>query len=161
MKQLDDLIVAYTNEKATRRLLPFCDVTDQLSSELKAYRENSEEPQIVRELRELEHERLKYFTREYILTRLEKLKSNIFLDKSLMGSREVRYYEKYLALLDKHGLLTDKESQDHDYVGFYCLKSLDYVKIDNEVNEIFEGDFFIANIDDIFEYVKRGYINLV
>lgn len=151
MKRLDDLIVAYTNEKATKRLLPYNSVVDHLSESAKAFGEDTKELLIIRELRELELERIKYFAKEYLLTRLDKLKSSIFLDKGLMSAKEAAYYEGYLSLLGKHGVLSDKESPNYEYVGFHCLKSLDYVKIDNEVSEIFEGDFFVASIDDVFE----------
>ncbi|KAI4292235.1 hypothetical protein PAPHI01_1509 [Pancytospora philotis] len=159
--RLEELITAYVNEKSARRLLPYSRAADIFSALIKSYRANPSEPQALRTLREVEAERIKYFVKEYLLARLDKLQRNIFLDRGLMSRGEAAFYEKWLALLAREDVLTEKRSKEIEYVGFYCVNSLNNVMIDGEVIEIFEGDFFVASIDDIMEYVKRGDVVLI
>lgn len=161
MRALDDLIIAYTNEKSTTQLLPYNPLADDFSQMVKYQHTDPSEPQLVRTLRELEIERIKFFVKEYIIIRLQKLNNNIFWTEDVMSPREIIYYRKYLSLLDANGVLTRNESAKIEYVGFYCVKNLENVKIDNEIIEISEGDFFVANLDDVMVYLKRGHIVLV
>lgn len=161
MEAFDRLIIAYTNEKSTARLLPYCPVADEFSDILAKTQISPTDPPVLKALREIEMERIKYFVKEYVLVRLAKLNSNVFLADNLMSGREVAYYRKYIAMLGRNDILADKESRSFEYVGFYCIRDLGSVKIDGEVVEVFEGDFFVASIDDIIEYLIQGHVILV
>lgn len=157
---LEELIVAYTNEVSTERLLPYNSIADEFNQMMRNVHIDQSATQVVRTLKELEIERIRFFVKSYVLARLQKLNSNVFLSADLMSAREAVYYRKHMSLLEKNGVLTDKKSPTPEYVGFYCVKNLESVKIDDDVVEIFEGDFFVANIDDVIEYLNKGYIVL-
>lgn len=161
MRALEELIAAYTNERSTERLLPHSPVADEFNQIARRAGAGPGDPQIVRTLRELEIERIRFFVKSYVLARLQKLGSSIFLDTALMSAREAAYYERHRSLLGRHGVLTDRKSPSFEYVGFYCVRSLESVKIDDSVVEVLEGDFFVASIDDVVEYLKGGHIVLV
>ena len=123
MRALDGLIIAYTNEKSTTQLLPYNSLADDFSQMVKHTHTDPSEPQLVRTLRDQEAERIKFFVKEYIITRLQKLNSSIFWTEDVMGPREILYYRKYLSLLGKNGVLRRTKSIRIEYVGFYCVKS--------------------------------------
>lgn len=158
---LDSLITAYGNEKSTDRMLPFSPIIEHFNDALRSIGPLSDETQAIRTLRELEAERIRYFLKEYVVTRLSKLRRNIFIEENLLSPKEQVFYRKYLALLAKHGLLTEQRGTSIEYVGFYCVRDLSNVKIDNEAIEMYEGDFFVANMDDVQEYIRMGYGVLV
>lgn len=159
--KLNELIRIYINEKSTKRLLPYNEIADEFSEIVKNRNENLDNLKIIRSLQELELQRLKYFVKEYILVRLEKIKSNIFLSEELMSDREKKFYKKYISLLNDQNVLTTESSIEFEYVGFYCINGLKNIKIDGEVIEVSEGDFLVANLAEIIDYVISGNVVLV
>lgn len=158
--QIDELINAYINEKSARRLLPYNHTVDAFNAQIKAFCIDPAEHPIVKMVRELENERIKYFVKEYLMVRLDKILANVFLNVELMSPGEKQLYEEWLSLLAREDTLGGEVSEEPEYVGFFCTKSLGNVMIDDQVLEIFEGDFFVANIDDIAYYLKGGDVLL-
>lgn len=165
MSRLEDLIAAYTNEKATDILLKYNHVVDEFNVMLKYQIVDESETQLVKTLKELETERIKFFVKEYILIRLEKLNKNIYIEEHLLSSLESRYYRKHLNLLNEENIIVPEMPEYNyskcEYVGFRCLKDLENVKIDGEQTKIIAGDFLVANLDDVIEYLNEGSIELV
>lgn len=165
MLPLDRLITAYTNEKSTRRLLKYDHIVEEFNRAVVDYicnpQSSKDHSQVARMIQEIEIERIKYFVKEYIMCRFDKIRRNFFLDLELMSSRERAFYTQYLGVMKQKDVFTDKPSQDFEFIGFISHKALEGVKIDNEVVEIFQGDFFVANYDDVVEYLKEDAIGLV
>lgn len=160
MPLLESLITSYVNEKATTCLLKYNPDVDILISRIQVSR-NTDEQSIEGIIQEMEIERIKYFAKEYILTRLDKINRNIYHSEDNMSSREVKYYRKYLQVVEKQNITKEKREGAAEYVGFYCVKELKSIKIDGDVTEVYEGDFFVAKLDDIKEYVDEGRVVLV
>ncbi len=160
---LENLIKAYINEKSTQKLLPYNNIIDEFNSLLKNTNNECDrvEERIVRTVKELEAQRIKYYVKEYILHRFRKIKKNIFLSENLMSEQEIIFYRKYLQLLSEQNVLTSQFAEKIEYVGFYCTNNLKNIKIDDEIAEISEGDFLVANIEDVIEYLISGHILLV
>ncbi|KAG5859266.1 GINS Sld5 subunit domain-containing protein [Encephalitozoon hellem] len=162
---LNDLILAYRNEKAAKRLLPyasrpveyFLDAISRRIEEVKSLGKT-----IARNIYELELERVKFFIKEYIQVRLKKLSTNLYLDKSLLSEREVSFYDKYIDLLKGRDIYIAEQKfpKRNEFVGFYCCSDINGVMIDGELLEMFKGDFFVAPLDDVMDLLRRNEIIL-
>ncbi|CAD25709.1 hypotheticalprotein v26.11 [Encephalitozoon cuniculi GB-M1] len=162
---LNDLILAYQNEKSTKRLLPyalhlidyFLDIISERTEHVKALNKS-----IVKNIYELEIERVKFFVKEYIQTRLKKMSMNLYVDLSLLSGGELALYEKYIDLLKKRDVYVTKQKfhKVHEFVGFYCCTDISGAVIDGELLEMFKGDFFVAPLDDVMDFLKRNEIIL-
>jgi len=159
---MEKLIVAYTNEKATEILLPYSTVVDEFSSALKTgLAPAAAEGTLVGTFREIEAERIKYFAKEYILTRLEKIRRNLFVNREHMSARERAFADKYKDMMVRHSVYTEKTKEETAVIGFVAQKNLEAVKIDGQVVEVHAGDFFIASYGDVSQYISDGSITLV
>jgi GINS complex subunit 4 len=162
MLDLEQLIQAYTNEKATKKLLLYDEIVDRFNFILKSTELNAENnTNLLTTLEEIELERIKYFVKEYILTRLEKIRNNIFLDERLMSIGERRFFEKYKEILTNTSIYANKPSKEYEIVGFIVRKAVDNVIIDGQMVKLSPGDFFVANYDDIIDHLNDGSIVLV
>lgn len=161
MLPLETLITSYINEKATSNLLAYNAVADIFIEKMKDTSEDVQEPEFVRNVREMERERIKYFLKEYIITRLEKINSNLFHSEENMSSREASYYRKYLELVRESDVVGEKIDSASEYVGFYCIKDVHGVKIDSEILEVYEGDFFVARFEDVAHLIREECIVFV
>lgn len=164
MIPIDDLIAAYTNEKATKKLLKYEHVVDEFNKAVAdacSAQSSKDHSQVTQMVQEIEVGRIRYFVKEYIMCRFDKIRRNLFLDSCLMSPREKTFYARYLEIMKQNGVYTDSPSRDFEFVGFISRRNLESVRIDNEVVEIFRGDFFVANLDDVAEYLREGAISLV
>lgn len=162
---LSDLVTAYQNEKCTKTLLPYASaLVDHFLSLVHRQTEfiNSLEMSLIRNIYELEVERVKYFVKEYIQTRLRKINSNLYVDHSLLSEGELVFYKKYIGLLKEEDIYIEEQRKEKgcEFVGFYCLGGINGVKIDGNVLEVFEGDFLVAPLDDVLELLKNNEIVL-
>lgn len=162
---LQDLISTYQNEKCTETLLPYASETvDHFLTLIQRQMEalDSIDMSVVRNIHELEMERVRYFLKEYIQTRLRKLNENLYIDPSLMSEQELVFHRKYIGLLRETDVYVEKQEscRRHEFVGFYCLVDINSIEIDGDVLEMFKGDFFIAPLDDVAELLKRGEVIL-
>ncbi|AFN83421.1 hypothetical protein EROM_071700 [Encephalitozoon romaleae SJ-2008] len=162
---LNDLILAYQNEKSAKRLLPyascpmkhFLDVVSRRAGDMKALGKT-----IVRNVYELELERVKFFIKEYIRVRLKKLSTNLYVDRSFLSERETIFYEKYIGLLKERDIYVPEQKfcKKNEFIGFYCCVDVDGIMIDGELLEVFKGDFFVAPLSDVMDLLKRNEIIL-
>lgn len=161
MLEIEKLITAYSNEKATSILLDYNEIVDEFNIAVSACNFESNAADILSTIKEIERERIKYFVKEYILTRLDKIRKNLFADTNCMSQAERSFAQEYREMMRKAEIYTEFTSREVEVVGFIAQKNLEAVKIDNQAVEIFAGDFFVAFYDDIESYVKNGYVLLV
>ncbi len=139
MIDIEKLINIYTNEKSTKLLLPYNNIIEEFNDYLKQYilaQQNSEDPQIIKAIKEIEIERVGYFIKEYIQCRFDKIKKNLYLDTSFMSKGEQIFYKKFLELIKKKGIYQENEPSMVENVGFVANKNIDSVKIDDDVVKI-------------------------
>ena len=161
MRSIEPLLTALSNEKATRRLLPHVPYADELLAVLRTAQPPENEPQVIRSLRELEVERIRYLIREYVMLRLEKMTRDLFTDQDLLSPRERVFFARYANLLQKQGTGYENKGNGVEYAGFYCVRGLESIRLDGEVMGFKEGDFFSADFDDVKEYLREGSVVLV
>ncbi|ELA42408.1 uncharacterized protein VICG_00507 [Vittaforma corneae ATCC 50505] len=162
MLSLERLIQAYTNEKATEKLLPYDRIADEFNFIIKSHgNRNDSGTSLSNTFEEIEQERIKYFVKEYILTRLDKIRANFFIIQELMSKEERIFAEKYKEMMIIASVYVDKPSKVFEVVGFIAQRNLEAVRIDGHVVEILLGDFFVASYDDIASYIKDGSVALV
>lgn len=163
MPLIEQLIVVYTNEKSTSSLLPYNDIADEfnliLSNRLATVKNTIE-------IEELEIERIKYFIKEYILCRFDKICNNLYHDLALMSEDEKAFYLGYIQLQKKFDVYqenveTAETINKNEFVGFIANRNIQAVKIDKEIVEIFEGDVFIASLVDVYSYLLDNSITLI
>lgn len=159
MLSLEKLIQVYTNEKATFKLLQYNRIVDDFNEVLKHHIPNSNS--LLNTFEEIELERIKYFVKEYILTRLDKIRDNLFVDDKLMSYEERLFKNQYKEMLINANIFADKPSKEYEIVGFIAQKKLEAVKIDGQIVEILPGDFFVANFDEIINYLEDDSAVLV
>ncbi|KAM0679823.1 hypothetical protein GINT2_001995 [Glugoides intestinalis] len=161
MLEMEKLISAYSNEKATSILLDYNSIVDEFNRTVSMCKLESNVADILSTIKEIERERIKYFIKEYILIRLDKIRKNLFADLNCMSHAERTFAQEYQEMMRKAEIYADFPSKDIEVVGFIAQKNLESVKIDNQAVEIFAGDFFVAFYDDVVNYIKNGYVLLV
>lgn len=161
MLDLENLIRVYNNEKSTKKLLKYDPIVDEFNLRISQSDNKSVSSEISRAIEEIEIERIKYFIKEYILTRIDKLRQDFFLDVEMMSESEKLYYSQYLELCKQSNIYVDQQSKDVEIIGFVAKRELDGVKIDDEIVKIYNGDFFVANYEDIEAYIPDGSVQLV
>lgn len=161
MLQIEELTLAYSNEKATKKLLKYEEVVDEFNRYIYSNEPPAISTEISKTIEEIELERIAYFVKEYILMRMDKIRHHFFLDLSLMSESEKTFYIEYLECCKRTGIYVDQPSKEIEIVGFVANKTLDGVKIDGELVEITKGDFFVASFDDVETCLNEGAIHLV
>lgn len=162
---MDGLIAAYQNEKCTDALLPYASApVEHFLGLIPKQTEfvSSLEASATKNVYELELERIKYFIKEYIQTRLKKLASDLYIDHSLLSERELVYYKRHIGLLKERDIYVERQERrrSREFVGFHCLVDINSIEIDGNVLEVFRGDLFVAPLDDVMELLKRNEIVL-
>ena len=162
---LNLLITAYINEKATTKILPYKSIVDDFIFHIKFKCDADIKPinTDLNELREIEINRIKYFIKGYLHCRLDKIRTNIFINDSFLNLKEKIFRSKYLMLLEDYNLPIDesKSTSDVEFVGFIVNKNTEKVILDGEIIDLIIGDFYISNIDDIFDKLLSNVISLV
>jgi GINS complex subunit 4 len=162
---VEDLILAYQNEKGVEELLPYEEaVVGYFVEAIGQQMELARSVELtIRSVYELETERIRYFLKEYLSTRIHKMQGNLYLDASLLSERERVFYERYLGLLEKRDVRVARRegTEDAEFVGFYALVDMSNVRIDGSVVEVFKGDFFVGPFADVREFVKSKEMALL
>ena len=78
-----------------------------------------------------------------------------------MSESEQIFYERYLEICKQHKIYVEQPSSELEIVGFKARRELEGVKIDDEIVKIYNGDFFVANFNDIENFLIDGSIYLV
>ena len=177
MLNIENLLQAYSNEKSTKKLLKYDKIVDDFNREISIQQiaETDSETfnnetnvelsskistELSKTIKEIELERIKYFVKEYILLRLDKIRNNFFLDSNQLSFSEQSFYKEYLEIAKKNGIYVEEPSKEIEIVGFIANRTLEGVKIDVEIVEIYKGDFFVASFDDIEGCLIKGDIHL-
>src|ERR1700754_3514486 len=110
---MEKLLQAYTNEKATQRLLKYEPVVDGFIKIIQSHEHSGVlTTGILDTFEEIEMERIKYFVKEYILTRLDKIRNNLFTDRALLGEKERSFADKYNELMVKMAVYTEMPNKE-------------------------------------------------
>lgn len=154
------------NEKACRSLLPYeSEVVEFFYNKIEQHRVNvTSDIKIVKSIIELDIERVEYLLKEYILCRLHKLENNFFIDTSLLSSGEREFYEKYKKLFQEEDILDNEieiKKHEDEVVGFICKDQALNIILDGEHIEIFQGDFFVTEMKNVFDLIKSKSIRLI
>lgn len=159
---LEKLIVLYCNEKATKTLLPYNNLVDQFNNKILLKSSTESIHRIKSMIEEIESERIKYFIKEYILCRFDKITKNLYIDTDLLSPSESIFYNDYKNLIKSHDIYKENgiETSRNEFVGFIANRDIPGVKIDGEIIEIFEGDFFIAKLNEIEFYLADNSVSL-
>lgn len=160
---MDRLINAYTNEKSTNALSKFDSIVEYYNSALQEIKPDIHELEInsiLKQLQELEAERIKYFVKEYILCRFDKIRRNMHIDVAMLSEKERIFYENYIQSLKEKDIYCNNTSNVFEFVGFIANKNIEAIKIDKEIIKILKGEFFVANLNDIREYLEHDDVSL-
>lgn len=161
---INTLIEAYLNEKSTPVLLKYKEVViSYFYHKLQLQKKNKIENlnNIIKNIYEIEIDRIEYYLKEYILIRLEKLKKNMFIDTLLLSDEEKVFYEKYINKLKEKGIVCDNKSKEYYAVAFICKKDLGNVVLDEEEVEMYDGDLFVGPISDIYSLILNEDVCLI
>jgi DNA replication initiation complex subunit (GINS family) len=168
MFTIQDLIEIFTNEKSCKSLLPFENqIVNYFYNKLEEHRENlsqMKEDNIIKSIVELDIDRVEYMIKEYLLCRLNKLKKNFFIDMTLLSEGEKVFYSKYKKIFEEEDIL-DKDitsiPHENEVVGFICKDKSINIILDGEHLDIFQGDFFVTNIKNVFHLIKHKNIRFI
>ncbi|KAK6090980.1 hypothetical protein P3W45_000225 [Vairimorpha bombi] len=159
--KIQDLIECFMNEKNTNVFLRYRkDVIDYFYKKLVDQKINLDKfstNKVITSLYELEIERVEYMIKEYLMTRVEKMKHDMNINTDLLSDNEKIFYRK---LQNK---MTYKICRDNevDVVGFICKKDLGFVMLDGESVEMYQDDFFVGPMKDVYDLVNKGEIFLL
>ncbi len=98
-------------------------------------------PPLVRTIQELELEHLKHLLKEYILTRLKKLRYDFDVDLNMLSNKERLFYKRYADIFQSNNLTIENNFKSAEYVAFVAMKQIHNATLDGEIIDIYEGDF--------------------
>lgn len=163
-KAKDILITQYQNEKNTEEILPYSseivDFYEKAIPSLTSHM-NSLTNTIVKSIIEQELERVKYFLKEYLMIRAKKIFLRMKIKTEFLSEKENLFHQKMVDLYKNEGIFVDEKSVSSEVVGFISNISNKNILLDNKEVELKEGDFYIANIQDVLELLYNNEINLV
>lgn len=162
---VDSLIQAYRNEKCTRELLPYAeDVMEFLRKNLPKqieYAESLKNTSVIKSIYEQEIERVKYFMNEYIIARMKKINQNFGVDKRMLSSYELEYYNTIYNLYKEEDVFVEEEWKSEEFVGFISLVDNENVVLDHNPVELRVDGFFVAPFKDVVSLLHKNEIYLV
>ncbi|KAF7684809.1 DNA replication complex GINS protein sld5 [Astathelohania contejeani] len=165
---LQRLIISYKNEKSTTRILPYIENTiNNLSILIKKqteYINSFKQYSLLKSIYEQELERVKYFLKEYLLTRIKKIENNLFIEREHLSSHELVYLDGLIELYKCRDIYIEPPSQlptNEECVGFVVKKSIGEILIDGHPVNMEKGDFFVAAIDDVIHLLYNNDIELI
>lgn len=162
---VNKLVQIYTSEKSIIRLLPFqstindylfylkdkFQAVEGLDTNVVTRLDYKSLDPLINELNEIETNRIKFFCKEYLRCRLDKIRKNPQVSTELLNPQEREFLERYLTILNANGLDFNHESPDVEYTGFIALRDMESVHLDGEMIDIKKGDFYIVNMDDVYD----------
>lgn len=158
---VDELILAYINERNTSTLLPYNNtVIESMKRILAAQNEIISKVSLkLKILYEAEYERLSFFATQYLKTRLDKLKNGRY-DERHVSLYEKRFYEKFTDLTKKYDFYAEESCEYVEYVCFMVVIDGKSLVIDGNRVEMKYGDVFITEIGDVKEMLIHNEIIL-
>lgn len=159
---LAELIAAYSNEKATSTLLEYKYIVDEVRRWLEEKEEEDSvfENTVLKELVEIEHNRIKYYVNEYLALRFDKIRKNFFVDQKCLSMEEIEVRRKYFEILSNRNITKEHRQEDIEFVGCYFNKKAQSFILDGEVQEINSGEFIVTKIEAVREYLDKNDVEL-
>lgn len=162
---VESLIRAYRNEKCTKEMLPYeRRVMDFLEKNLPKqieYAASLRKAPVLKSIYEQEIERVKYFMKEYIITRMKKISLNFNVDDSMLSPSEIVYRNAMYSICRQEDVFVPCRWTNNEFVGFVSVVDNNHVVLDGNPVEMRQGDFFVGQIRDVIEMLYRHSIYLV
>lgn len=162
---VESLIQAYRNEKCTKEILPYerrvMDFLEKTLPKQIDYAASLRKTSALKSIYEQEIERVKYFMKEYIITRMKKISLNFNVDDSMLGPSEIVYRNTMYSIYRQEGIFIPCKWTNSEFVGFVSVVDNNHVVLDGNPVEMRPGDFFVGQIRDIIEMLYRHSIYLV
>ncbi|TBU00689.1 hypothetical protein CWI38_1287p0010 [Hamiltosporidium tvaerminnensis] len=162
---LNELIIIYRNEKNIKTLLPYqtsiIETIYSLIQSQQTYLNALKKNQIIKNIIEQELDTAKYFLKEYLKIRIKKLQIYFLTSKDLLSSKEIIFQEKIVNLYKEKNIYVESEYKNTEYVGFICLKDIKQIFLDKNPVEIKNDDFFVAPLEEVYEYLYNNDIMIV
>ncbi|EPR79242.1 Sld5 domain protein [Spraguea lophii 42_110] len=167
MNVIEELIHAYRNENSTFIILQYknniiSNILDMITVQ-KDYVKTLDNFPVIKAICEQELERVKYFISQYLKLRIKKIQSyhsNIIIEN--LSDKEKEFYYRIIQLYKEIDVYHTNIEEEGDIVGFIAVENLGYVVLDgNDAVQIQRGDFFIADIKDVYSFLDNGEIILL
>ncbi|KAL6121704.1 hypothetical protein NUSPORA_01334 [Nucleospora cyclopteri] len=160
---ISDLFLLYSNEKSTDTLLFYSKSIERFANLLRRKIEITKELEngTLKNLHEIENHRIQFYIKSYLLCRLKKIKTNLFVDRNLLSEKEKIYAEKYYKELSDREILMDESEENVEFVGFIAIKKIDRMVLDEKTVELSVNDAYVAAIKDVYEWLFDGQIKLL
>ncbi|OAG31851.1 hypothetical protein NEDG_00326 [Nematocida displodere] len=172
---LQSLAMHYLNERSTERMLPYNEdlvervlfLLSRQKARLEAVRQASK---VLEHIYRVEIERVEWLVTEYLLIRLEKLRSNFYLEEyANLSEAEQTYHQAYTRLnQDANIFISEEDIPDRvkkqpkpAYAGIYVLEDIPDAVIDNEPLSLSADDFLIANVRTISHLIDSMQVLIV
>lgn len=160
---VDELILAYINEKNTHTILPYNPIINKMQNILSTQLEHiRQQPIKLQILYEAEYERLSWFATQIIKLRIHKLINNKY-NISNISEDELKFKENYDNLARKYDFYHEDEEEIEEVVEYVCfMVVVDSRSVIIEGNRIDMkyGDVFITEIRDVRDMLVKNEIVL-
>jgi len=179
MLDINELVLAYTNEKSTKKLLKYREIVGEFSDLLKRTIERDELLEecmstsenhanngsthfTSRIIQEMESDRIKYFIKEYIFIRMHKIMDDLFVSEDKLSEQEIVFCRKYKQTVEAGKITIPKKGYEKpEFVGFVASRNISNVKIDGEPMPIDANSFIVAEIREIMTNLENDEVWLV
>lgn len=159
---VDELILAYINERNTATLLPYNNEVIRNMQRILSNQKTiiTQQPPKVRILYEAEYERVSFFATQYLKLRLNKLKDGHYKLNQL-SEMETRFNERFIELTRKYDFFHEQEDKRVEYVCFMVVIDGKSIIIEDNRVDMKYGDIFITEYSDIQEMLVNNEIILL
>lgn len=159
---IQEIIFLYSNEKATWNLLPYSSSVELFLKWINGNTcviENYKN-RILFEIAELEKNRIMYFVHEYLAIRLDKIRTNFFIEQANMSQNEKEFYEEHILLLKEFKLNEIKQHNSIEFVGCYFHKKISNLELSSDFHEINTGEFILVDFRRIKNLLEGKNIEI-
>lgn len=162
---VESLIRAYRNEKCTKEILPYekrvmAFLEKNLPKQIE-YAASIKKKPALKGIYEQEIERVKYFMKEYIITRMKKISQNLNVDETMLSSFEIEYRNAMYSIYKQEDVFVPCKWINNEFVGFVSIVDNNHVVLDGNPVEMRQGDFFVGQLRDAIEMLYKHSIYLV
>ncbi|KAH9385595.1 uncharacterized protein NEMAJ01_0491 [Nematocida major] len=169
------LQMRYLNERESKRILPY-DEDLMGRAHFLLHRQKTREREEANRNRTKEHvyrietERIEWLLTEYLLVRMEKIRSDFYkTDLHLLSEEEREYQQEYIRINTETELRLPeeeiperhREENSSEVHGIYVLDDLQDVVIDGEILTLSPGEFLIGDISTAEDLVNDLAVLLV
>ncbi len=92
---------------------------------------------------------------------MEKMRFNpSSIDLENLSRKERSFLDQYQKLLEENQIIIEQAENKNEYVGFICLEDIGRIQIDGEVIDMKFGEFYVANLEQIYFQLLQNKIKL-